>query len=181
MWCILPRHEEGPVRINTEAHPMRARLSLELALLAMLGWSLMSPRPALAQLPLPPDTTPPTVSLTSPGNGATVSGTTAVNATASDNVGVAGVQFLVDGVALGTADTAAPYTVSWNTTGASNGSHTLTATARDAAGDRATPSPVTGTVSEAAPPTTTRFEGSAPPLSPPRGGDRINRPGPRAP
>ena len=39
------------------------------------------------------DTTPPTVSLTAPTNGATVSGTVTVAANASDNVGVAGVQF----------------------------------------------------------------------------------------
>src|SRR5688572_2512970 len=48
----------------------------------------------------PPDTTPPTVSITSPASGATVSGTTTVSASASDNVGVAGVQFFVDGSAV---------------------------------------------------------------------------------
>src|SRR5207244_13172565 len=72
------------------------------------------------------DTTPPTVSLTAPGNGATVSGTTTVSASASDNVGAAGVQFLVDGSNLGSEDTASPYSVSWNTSTASNGSHSLT-------------------------------------------------------
>src|SRR5439155_5214370 len=45
----------------------------------------------------PPDTTPPTVSITSPANGATVSGTITVTANAADNVGVAGVHFIVDG------------------------------------------------------------------------------------
>ena len=39
------------------------------------------------------DTIPPTISLTSPANGQSVSGTIAVTANASDNVGVAGVQF----------------------------------------------------------------------------------------
>src|SRR5579864_7187977 len=103
----------------------------------------------------PPDTTPPTVSITSPGGGATVSGTVSVTANASDNVGVAGVQFLLDGTNLGAEDTAAPYTASWNTTGAANGSHTLTAVARDAAGNRTTSAAVTVTVSNAPPPDTT--------------------------
>src|SRR5439155_1547648 len=103
----------------------------------------------------PPDTTPPTVSITSPAGGATVSGTTAVSASASDNVGVVGVQFLLDGAALGAEDTTSPYSVSWNTANTSNGSHTLTATARDAAGNRTTSAGVTVTVSNAPPPDTT--------------------------
>src|SRR5437773_4658763 len=82
-----------------------------------------------------------------PGGGATVSGTTAVSASASDNVGVVGVQFLLDGAALGAEDTTSPYSVSWSTTNSSNGSHTLTATARDAAGNRTTSAGVTVTVS----------------------------------
>ena len=45
----------------------------------------------------PADTTPPTVSITAPDNNATVSDIVQVTANASDNVGVAGVQFLVDG------------------------------------------------------------------------------------
>ncbi|HYS04965.1 MAG TPA: Ig-like domain-containing protein [Candidatus Dormibacteraeota bacterium] len=114
----------------------------------------------------PPDTTPPTVNITSPANGATVSGTTTVSASASDNIGVAGVLFLLDSVALGPEDTTAPYSVSWNTTTVSNGSHTLSATARDAAGNRTTSAPVTVTVSNSAPPSSTRFEESSATLSP---------------
>ena len=68
-----------------------------------------------------PDTTAPTVSVTAPANGATVTGTVTVSATASDNVGVAGVQFLLDGVNLGAEDTSSPYAVSWNTTTAVHG------------------------------------------------------------
>lgn len=82
--------------------------------------------------------TAPTVSLTTPTNEATLSGTTNVTATATDNVAVAGVQFTIDNQNLGTEDTAAPYSVSWNTTTAGNGTHTLTAIVRDAAGNRAT-------------------------------------------
>src|SRR5207244_1574269 len=103
----------------------------------------------------PPDSTPPTVSITSPATGATVSGTITDTATASDNVGVVGVQYKLDGVNLGAEDTASPYSTNWNTTTASSGSHTLTAVARDAAGNRTTSSPVTVTVSDAPPADTT--------------------------
>ena len=54
------------------------------------------------------DTTPASVSITSPAAGATLSGAAALNADASDNIGVAGVQFKVDGVNLGAEDTSAP-------------------------------------------------------------------------
>jgi len=79
------------------------------------------------------DTAPPTVALTNPGVGATLSGVVSLVATASDDVGVASVQFLVDGIASGAPMTAGPYAWSWNTDVA-NGPHTLTAVARDAAG-----------------------------------------------
>src|SRR5579872_1736279 len=92
------------------------------------------------------DTTPPAVSITAPGAGATVSGTTSVSATASDNGTVAGVQFLLDGANLGSEATAAPYTVAWTTTTSANGSHTLTARARDGAGNTTTSAAVTVTV-----------------------------------
>jgi hypothetical protein len=95
------------------------------------------------------DTTPPTVSMTAPANGATVSGTVTVSANASDNVAVANVQFLLDGANLGSADSASPYSVSWDTTTASNGSHTLSATATDTSGNSATATAVTVTVSNA--------------------------------
>jgi len=70
-----------------------------------------------------------------------------VAATASDNVGVASVQFLLDGAALGAPVTGAPYSVSWNTTAAANGSHSLTAVAGDAAGNTGSATAVMVTVS----------------------------------
>jgi len=107
-----------------------------------------------------PDTTPPTVSITSPASGVTVSGTITVTANASDDQGVAGVQFQLDGANLGAEDTTAPYSTPWDTTTATNGSHTLTAVARDTSGNRTTSNPVTITVSNTAPPpsATKRFE-----------------------
>ena len=111
----------------------------------------------------PPDTTPPSVSIASPGNGATVQGTVTVSASASDNVGVAGVQFFGDGIALGPEVTAAPYSISADTTKSSNGLHTVTAIARDAAGNSTTSAPITVTVSNAAPaPQSRRFEDTDP-------------------
>jgi hypothetical protein len=92
-----------------------------------------------------PDTTPPTVSLTAPANGATVSGTVTLSANASDNVGVTSVEFLVNGSVVGT-DTTSPYSVSWNSTTVLNGTHTVTARAHDAAGNSTTSSAATITV-----------------------------------
>src|SRR3989441_24250 len=93
------------------------------------------------------DVTPPTVSISAPANGVTVSGTAVtVSASASDNVGVAGVQFKLDGVNLGAEDTVAPYSATWNTTLATSGTHSLTAVARDAAGNTATAVGVSVTV-----------------------------------
>ena len=84
-----------------------------------------------------PDTTPPTISMTAPAAG-NVSGIVNVSANASDNIGVVGVQFLLNGANLGAEVTTAPYTYSWNTTSVANGSYTLTARARDAAGNTTT-------------------------------------------
>jgi hypothetical protein len=101
--------------------------------------------------PPPTDTTKPTVSISAPANGSTVSGTTTLSASASDNVGVTGVQFKVDGANLGAEDASGPYSASWNTTSFSNGTHAVTATARDAAGNSTTSAPVNVTVSNAGP------------------------------
>ncbi len=100
------------------------------------------------------DSTPPTVAITAPAANATVSGTVTVSAATGDNVGVAGVQFRLDGANLGTEATAAPYTIAWNTTAASNGPHTLTAVARDAAGNTTTSATVSVTVANPSGPAT---------------------------
>jgi hypothetical protein len=87
-----------------------------------------------------PDTTAPSVTMTAPTGGATVSGTTTLSATASDNIAVVGVQFKLNGANAGSEDTSAPYTMAWNTTTVVNGTYTLSATARDAAGNTNTSS-----------------------------------------
>jgi len=93
------------------------------------------------------DGTPPTVSVTAPANNATVSGTVTLTATASDNVGVVGVRFRVNGADVGSEDTTAPYTMAWNTSTLANGTYTITAVARDAEGNTTTSATITVTVS----------------------------------
>lgn len=101
--------------------------------------------------PPPPaaDTAAPEVSITSPSNGATVSRTITIRASASDGVGVARVDFFIDGVRVA-SDESAPWEYSWNTQKVAEGAHTLTAIAYDAAGNSKTSSPVTVTVSNKA-------------------------------
>jgi Big-like domain-containing protein/glucodextranase-like protein len=95
------------------------------------------------------DTTSPTVAVTAPVAGTTVTSAVVVSANAADNVGVAGVQFKLDGANLGAEVTTPPYAVTWNTTTTTNGAHVLTAVARDAAGNIATTAGVTATVANA--------------------------------
>src|SRR2546427_801004 len=100
-----------------------ARVAYAMALFMVLGWTWISPPPALAQLPGSL-----IVTITSPTSGSTVGGTTTVSANVSlvGSVVVQGVQFQLDGANLGVEDTTDPYSVAWNTKTASNGSHTLT-------------------------------------------------------
>ena len=85
------------------------------------------------------DNAPPTVAVTAPTAGSTVESTISVTAAASDNTTVASVEFFVDGASIGTdTSSAGGWSVAWNTTAVANGSHTITAVARDVAGNTAT-------------------------------------------
>ena len=95
------------------------------------------------------DTTPPTTAITAPTAGSTQSGTIAVTASASDDVGVTKVELYADGT-LKQTDTTAPYSFSLDTTTLSNTSHGLTVKAYDAAGHVTTSSAVAITVSNTA-------------------------------
>jgi RHS repeat-associated protein len=97
---------------------------------------------------------PPAVSVSAPAPGGTVAGSSvSLTAAASDDGKVDHVDFLVDGAVVGTASSA-PYSRSWDSTTVSNGTHTITATAVDNAGNPpTTSSPVTVTVDNVAPPT----------------------------
>ncbi|WP_432839267.1 polysaccharide deacetylase family protein [Dactylosporangium sp. CA-092794] len=111
-----------------------------------------------------PTPTPASVQLTAPANGATVSGTQQVAATASADV--VGVKFAVDGVDLGAEDTAAPFTASWDTKKATNAVHTVTATARTATSATAATTKVTVTVNNATTPPPTTPPTTPPPTTP---------------
>jgi hypothetical protein len=118
-----------------------------------------------------PDTAPPTVSISSPTNGATVSGSVTVVASASDNFGVVGVQFKLNGANLEAEDTVTPYSISWNTALSTNGGHALTAVARDAAGNSSTAASVSVTVdNQSIPPPPPPVSPGTPP--PPTGGNQ---------
>ncbi|MDE2172916.1 MAG: hypothetical protein KGJ33_03160, partial [Patescibacteria group bacterium] len=97
-----------------------------------------------------PDVTAPVVSITAPVNSSTISGTISLAANATDNIGVQTVQFQVDGINLGsvltTPTSGSTYSGSWNTVGVSNGMHTITAVASDAAGNTATALSISVTV-----------------------------------
>ena len=97
----------------------------------------------------PSDVTDPTVSITSPGDGSTVSGTVAIGASASDSgSGVSRVEFRVDDTPIA-SDADAPYSASWNTGAVSPGAHVIEAAAFDVAGNSAA---ATITVTVEAPP-----------------------------
>jgi glucose/arabinose dehydrogenase len=84
-----------------------------------------------------PDTEAPVVNLTAPSDLSTgLTGALSLTATATDNVGVVGVVFQVDGVTVGTEDTSAPFGVTLPATNVyTTGVHVVRARARDAAGN----------------------------------------------
>jgi Bacterial Ig domain len=99
---------------------------------------------------------PPTVTLTAPAEGATVSGTVLVQASATDDVGVTQVAFSVDGTSIGTdTDGADGWSASWDTTGVAEGAHTVTAAATDTVGQTASDSTGVTVDNVDAPPTVT--------------------------
>ena len=128
---------------------LRAALAFTLALTAM---SCGGGGDSGAQTPAPPggggatDSTAPVIAISAPSANAAVSGSVTVSADATNNVGVAGVQFKLDGGNLGAEDTGAPYGISWDSTSAANAAHTLTAVARDAAGNSTTSAALAVTV-----------------------------------
>ena len=97
----------------------------------------------------PPDTMPPTASITSPSAGSTLTGTVTVGVAATDDTSVSRVDLYIDGAFYG-SDTTSPYGFSWNTGTATNGPHALAARAIDGAGNVGTSATVTVTVNNVA-------------------------------
>ena len=93
----------------------------------------------------------PIVSLFSPSGSTTFTGTVDLTATAVDDRDVVGVQFQMNGLNIGSELTAesspTKYQLSWDSHGVANGPYTLTAVARDAAGNTTTSAGVAVTIS----------------------------------
>ena len=99
------------------------------------------------------DTTPPSVSVTAPANGVSVRGSITLSATATDNVLVSSVSFLVNGSVVGT-DTTSPYSITWNSASIADGTVSITAIGVDPSNNTGTSAVRTITVDNTAPDTT---------------------------
>ncbi len=88
------------------------------------------------------DLTPPSVTIVSPTSGSIVSSTITLSVSSTDNVGVAGVQFQIDGTNLGSEVTATSgptiYSTTWNTASSTDSSHTISAIAYDSSNNSST-------------------------------------------
>ncbi|HEU5479184.1 MAG TPA: S8 family serine peptidase [Candidatus Tumulicola sp.] len=90
-----------------------------------------------AAAPSNPDATPPSVTISNPPPGSTVSGIVSVSASANDNVAVASISLAIDGSTVATTNSAS-ISYRWNTKKVSKGTHTISATARDTSGNQST-------------------------------------------
>lgn len=95
------------------------------------------------------DRVAPSVAITAPATGASVTGSVLITASASDNIAIGRVEFLINGTLVGT-DTSAPYEYSWNTAGAT-GAQSLTARAFDTVGNVTTSASVSVTIGAGGP------------------------------
>lgn len=85
------------------------------------------------------DTTAPTLAINNPVNGGSVSGSVTVSVSASDNAGAAGItnSIAIDGAVKATG-TGGSLAYSWNSKKSGKGTHSITATSRDRAGNTTT-------------------------------------------
>ena len=93
---------------------------------------------------IPNDNVPPTISISNPVSGQTVSGTINFAVNVDDNVGIAQVEFFIDGYSLGVV-TEEPYSYLWDTTsniGAHGDEHALSAIVIDTAGNTSFSQPI---------------------------------------
>jgi hypothetical protein len=107
-----------------------------------------------------PDSTPPSITVTNPTSGSSVSGTVVLQSAVSGPAPVTSVQYILDGSSIGSPVTSGPsYSLNWSTAGVSPGSHVLSAQATDSKGLIRTASGVPVTVVAGAPAT---LSGSGP-------------------
>lgn len=107
-----------------------------------------------ARLTIEPDTVAPEASIVTPVEGESVSGNIVVSAVATDNYALDSVAFDVDGVFIGEIFEW-PYELNWDSNSVADGSHVLTAIARDTSGNQATSSVAVTVFTDAEPPTVT--------------------------
>jgi uncharacterized repeat protein (TIGR01451 family) len=91
---------------------------------------------ATAQASYIVDNTPPTAAITAPPNGSEVSGTVTVVGSASDNIALNRVEWMIDGTLMA-IQTVPPFDFVWDTTQFTEGPHTFTLTAIDNCGNTA--------------------------------------------
>jgi predicted secreted Zn-dependent protease len=144
-WTLVTGKLVGPVNVRslTLMHEIStlATLSIDNATLSATGTGT------------PNEIIPPTQAFTNPLDGAVVSGVITLTATATDNVGIAGLFFAVDGTPLG-PEMLAPFTMTWDSRTVADGQHTLKVTTRDAVGNN-NRQIITITVNNTNPPTST--------------------------
>ena len=93
---------------------------------------------------IPNDNVPPTISISNPVSGQTVSGTINFTVNVDDNIGIAQVEFFIDGYSLGIV-TEEPYSLLWDTSsniGAHGDEHALSAIVIDTAGNTSFSQPI---------------------------------------
>jgi hypothetical protein len=109
-----------------------------------------------------PDITAPTVTITSPANGAAVSTSPAIVGKATDNVGVTLFQASVDGGAAQTVTTDSSGNFTFNPAVTAEGNHTVAFTAKDAAGNTSTATSLTFTLDQTPPVINVAIQGAPP-------------------
>ncbi|OGZ39101.1 MAG: hypothetical protein A3F21_00045 [Candidatus Portnoybacteria bacterium RIFCSPLOWO2_01_FULL_38_39] len=119
--------EEGSAIISFQAGSQTATLSISI--------TASTYKPDEDEEETPTDTTPPNISITSPQDNATVSGTITISADASDNSGIKEVIFYLDGIQISVVTTP-PYQISFDTNTMENGQHSIKATAIDSANNQ---------------------------------------------
>jgi len=130
----LVRYQKNGTAFYTSATSATAAMRIQAIVFGLNG-ALGNIIAAVASTPGGggPDTTPPTVSIDSPTDSAVVSGSVVVRVNATDNIGVARVEFYLDAALQTTLPTSFQWT--WDTATVNDGSHTLQAKAYDAAGN----------------------------------------------
>jgi Leucine-rich repeat (LRR) protein len=106
-----------------------------LSVLFLIYWGCDDPKEE--------DTTPPTVTITSPQSGSTVSVIVTISCISSDNEGVEKVELWVDGVPTDIIDNTEPYSLEWNTLTYDDGSYGITARSYDTSGNTTDSEPIT--------------------------------------